>query len=163
MIWNSSVRGTTGVEIRASQSLNIGHEGVIISMTQRVSFQRIRAGEISWLRLIGATVLAVVAAGAFAIAAHAGTDSWCGCSVSPGDTRRSPYDHHFTLVYVHDVTVGAYETAYLGAGVDSCYSVAHAVGVVTHSYGTPCLSYARGYNANNPDNAPSTLNMHGDY
>jgi hypothetical protein len=132
-------------------------------MTQLVWFQRVRAVEISRLKLIAAAVLAAVAAGAFAIAAHAGTDSWCGCSVSPGDTRRSPFDHHFTLVYVHDVTIGSYETAYLGAGVDSCYSVAHAFGVVTHSYATPCLSYARGYNANDPDNSPSTLNMHGDF
>lgn len=132
--------------------------------------QRLGVFGISRAKMLAAAAIAIAIVTAWAVAAYADTDFWCGsgsgvtCNVRPaGGYRNSGFQHHFTLVYVHDVTFGAPGRAYLGAGVTGCYGIAHAVGEVTHSYSTPCLSYGHGENDDDIDNADSTLDMHGDY
>lgn len=139
-------------------------------MTQLVWRQRLGVFGLSRAKMLAAAVLAIAVVTAWAVAAYADTDFWCGpgsgvtCNVRPaGGFRNSGYQHHFTLVYVHDVTLGNPGTAYLGAGVNSCFGIAHAFGVVTHSYSTTCLSTGRGENDNDIDNGDSTLDMHGDF
>lgn len=87
--------------------------------------------------------LAVLTAVVWAATAHAGTDQWCNpCSVAGGTGKPSGYRHHFTYVETYDLT----DYYYVGAGVLSCYSIAHGYGDAHHTYGTPCLSYGWGEN-----------------
>jgi hypothetical protein len=111
-------------------------------------------------RLIVATALAALTAGLSATAAHAGTDTWCSsCTVDPGQGKPSTFDHHFTLIYSHDLTT---HSSYVGAGVLGCFAIAHGYGVATHSYSTTCLAYGWGENTE-IDWIQIPMNIHGDF
>jgi hypothetical protein len=114
------------------------------------------------VKLAIAATLAVAIAGWCAIRAQAGTDTWCNpCNLGAGDARNSPYDHHWTLIYVHSLTSG---NDWLGAGVLGYAGEAHGFGVTTHSYSPSSpLLYAFGHNANDPDWTASNINIHGDF
>lgn len=133
-------------------------------MSASSSIHRTRLHDLQsvWVRLAIAVTLAVAIAGTFAVRAQAGTDTWCNpCNLRAGDARNSPYDHHWTLIYVHSLTSG---NDYLGAGVLGYAGEAHGFGVTTHSYSpySPLL-YAFGHDANDPDWTPSNINIHGDF
>jgi hypothetical protein len=96
-----------------------------------------------------ALLAAMMMMGTIAQAAKAGTDDFCpsGCSFRPYYIATSQYDHHYTLVYMHD----SLNTYKVGAGVWNCYMIAQAYGSVTHTYSTPCLSYAAFGNEDYPN------------
>lgn len=84
--------------------------------------------------------------------ASAGTDNWCqGCFFYASYARSSPYQHHSTFTYTHDLSGGHY----VGSGVSACYGIAHAYNEATHSYSTPCLAYAVA------DNSTTSSGMNG--
>jgi hypothetical protein len=112
------------------------------------------------LRLIVAAGLVALTAALSATVAHAGTDTWCSsCNVNPGQGKQSTYDHHFTLIYSHDLSLNS---SYVGAGVLGCFSIAHGYGVATHSYSTTCLAYGWGENTE-VDWITIPMNIHGDF
>jgi hypothetical protein len=112
------------------------------------------------LALVAAVVFVLVATGLCVTSAHADTDTWCNnCTINPGTGRQSRYDHHFTLVYSHDLS---FDDSYVGAGVIGYDRIAHGYVTATHSYSAPVLAYGWGENTT-VDWYAIPMDIHGDF